>query len=97
MDKPFQRKGAKSNTAVGAEFESIARDHFATTGLTLSPKFSVAIGVRGTKTHNFDLGCSDPKKKKFQEPLRSLGITKPCTGVADRCRIFKSTSLAATR
>ena len=61
MDKPFQRKGGTSNTAVGAAFESAARDHFAAMGLKLEPEFSIAIGVRGTKEHNFDLGCSDPK------------------------------------
>lgn len=61
MDRPFQRKGGKSNTAVGAAFESSAREYFAAKGLNLEPSFSVAIGVRGTKEHNFDLGCADPK------------------------------------
>ena len=57
MDKPFQRKGGKSNTDVGHDFESIAKGFFATIGLALEPRVTVEIGVNGKKPHSFDLGC----------------------------------------
>jgi len=37
MDKPFQRKGAVSNTQVGRDFETIAQQYFAKQGLFLKP------------------------------------------------------------
>ncbi|GEM_PF-3990048 len=35
MDKTFQRKGAKSNTQVGREFERKVKTYFAEQGLSL--------------------------------------------------------------
>ncbi|NQT06107.1 MAG: hypothetical protein HQ575_01055 [Candidatus Omnitrophica bacterium] len=56
MNKPFQRKGAKSNTHVGREFEMKARDFFAKKGLKLERNVSISIGINGKKNHSFDLG-----------------------------------------
>jgi len=61
MDKPFQRRGAKSNTAVGRAFESRARDFFSSLGLELERDAAVEIGVNGKKLHSFDLGCAKRK------------------------------------
>ena len=56
MDKPFQRKGVKSNTQVGKDFEKSAMRFFSTQGLTLQENVSVDIGINGTRAHSFDLG-----------------------------------------
>ena len=56
MDKPFQRKGAKSNTQVGKDFEKSAMKFFSTQGLYLQENVSVDIGINGTRPHSFDLG-----------------------------------------
>ena len=56
MDKPFQRKGADSNTQVGRDFEAKAQAFFAEQGLHLTPGISIEIGINGKKPHNFDLG-----------------------------------------
>ena len=61
MDKPFQRKGAKSNTHVGKEFERKAREYFANHGLSLQEDVSIDIGINGTKAHRFDLGNRDER------------------------------------
>lgn len=61
MDKPFQRKGAKSNTYVGKEFERAAKNFFLTQGLHLENDFLVKIGINGKKPHNFDLGSLNDK------------------------------------
>jgi hypothetical protein len=61
MDKPFQRKGAESNTQVGRDFEAKAQNFFAQQGLHLPPGVALAIGINGRKLHNFDLG--DEQKK----------------------------------
>lgn len=61
MNKPFQRKGAVSNTQVGRDFEDRAQAFFATQGMHLSPGVSVNIGINGSKLHNFDLGCKQEK------------------------------------
>ena len=53
MDRPFQRKGAKSNSEVGRDFE--AKAFFATQQLQLEPGIPIEIGVNGRKPHNFDL------------------------------------------
>ncbi|MCJ7576767.1 MAG: hypothetical protein MUO80_08905 [Dehalococcoidia bacterium] len=65
MDRPFQRKGAISNTHVGREFEIKAREFFARQGIILSPGFVLAIGTNGKRQHKFDLG--DQKKKVIVE------------------------------
>ncbi|MCP4050588.1 MAG: hypothetical protein GY730_07790 [bacterium] len=57
MNKPFQRKGAKSNTQVGKDFEEAAKVFFSNQGLTLQKNIPVDIGLNGKKSHNFDLGC----------------------------------------
>ncbi len=57
MDKPFQRKGSLSNTAVGKDFESKAQAFFADQGVNLRANVSIPIGINGTKLHSFDL-CS---------------------------------------
>jgi len=57
MNKPFQRKGAKSNTQVGKDFEEAAKFFFSNQGLTLQKNIPVDIGLNGKKSHNFDLGC----------------------------------------
>lgn len=65
MDKPFQRKGAESNTQVGRDFEAKAQVFFAQQGLRLTPDMAVEIGINGRKSHNFDLG--DEQKKVIVE------------------------------
>jgi hypothetical protein len=55
-DKPFQRKGARSNTHVGRDFEVLALNFFAEQGLDLKPNVAVNIGINGVKSHIFDLG-----------------------------------------
>jgi hypothetical protein len=61
MDRPFQRKGAESNTQVGHDFEIKAQAFFVQQGLHLTPGMAVEIGINGRKLHNFDLG--DEQKK----------------------------------
>jgi len=61
MDKPFQRKGAKSNTHVRREFELAAKNFFSTQGLSLQKNILVNIGINGTHPHNFDLGDLNEK------------------------------------
>lgn len=61
MDKPLQRKGAKSNTHVGNEFEQSAKEFFTTQGLHLKKKIPISIGINGKKPHNFDLGNLNEK------------------------------------
>jgi hypothetical protein len=56
MDKPFQRKGAESNTQVGRDFEAKAKAFFAQQGLKLTPDITIDIGINGRKPHHFDLG-----------------------------------------
>ena len=65
MDRPFQRKGAQSNTQVGRDFEAKAQAFFAQQGLRLTSGLSLDIGINGRKAHNFDLG--DRKKKVIVE------------------------------
>ena len=65
MDKPFQRKGAESNTQVGRDFEIKAQVFFTQEGLDLTPCMAVEIGINGRKLHNFDLG--DDRKKVIVE------------------------------
>ena len=61
MNKPFQRKGSKSNTHVGSEFEKLACEFFKTRGLLLEKNISVDIGINGKKAHSFDLGNREKK------------------------------------
>ncbi len=68
MDKPFQRKGGKSNSYVGREFERKARAFFANQDLSLEEDVSIEIGINGTKPHSFDLGN---RKKKILVECKS--------------------------
>ena len=61
MDKPFQRKGAKSNAHVGRDFEASIHVCFARRGLPLTPSIAVPIGISGKKSHAFDLGNTNDK------------------------------------
>lgn len=61
MDKPFQRRGAKSNAHVGRDFEIKIQGFFARQGLSLTPTIAVPIGINGTKSHAFDLGNANDK------------------------------------
>jgi len=65
MDKPFQRKGAESNTQVGRDFEARAQVFFAQQGLHLTPGLTVEIGINLRKPHKFDLG--DEREKVIIE------------------------------
>lgn len=56
MDKPYQRKGAKSNAQVGRIFEEKAKEFFNKQGMVLTSKFKLAIGINGVRQHEFDLG-----------------------------------------
>ena len=56
MDKPFQRKGSKSNADVGRDFESKIQKYFAEQKLPLTAGIMVPIGINGKKNHSFDLG-----------------------------------------
>jgi len=61
LDKPFQRKGSKSNAHVGQSFENDARLFFGKQGLILIPHFPIPIGISAKKRHKFDLGNKDQK------------------------------------
>jgi hypothetical protein len=65
MDKPFQRKGAESNTQLGRDFEVKAQNFFAQRGLHLTAGMSLEIGINSRKFHNFDIG--DEQKKVVVE------------------------------
>ena len=61
-DKPFQRKGAKSNAHVGKDFERRAQEFFAGKSLRLVPDLSVSEWInRIKKPHRFDLGNKEKK------------------------------------
>ncbi|GAI26700.1 unnamed protein product, partial [marine sediment metagenome] len=68
MDKPFQRKGAKSNTDVGRVFERKVKAFFANQGLSLEENVPIEIGINGKKPHRFDLGS---RKKKILVECKS--------------------------
>lgn len=61
MDKPFQRKEAKSNTQAGKDFERKTKALFSKQGLILKEDLSIQIGINGKKAHSFDLGNHDKK------------------------------------
>lgn len=56
-----QRVGSVSNSHVGAAFECVAMEYFAKQKVTLTPRFSVDIGLDRKKPHCFDLGANEPK------------------------------------
>jgi hypothetical protein len=55
MDKPFQRKGSKTNTQVGKDFELKVQNFFAKKGMSLSQNIPIPIGITTKKPHTFDL------------------------------------------
>ena len=61
MNKPHQRVGSVSNVHVGADFERVALEFFATKGITLSRNFAIEIGLAKKKQHCFDLGAAKEK------------------------------------
>jgi hypothetical protein len=61
MDKPFQRKGATSNSHVGRDFEASIKAYFARQGLLLTPSTAVPIGISSKKSHAFDLVSTTDK------------------------------------
>ena len=61
MDKPFQRKGSKSNAHVGRDFENAIQSYFEKNNLSLNEHVSVQIGINGKKYHSFDLGNEEKK------------------------------------
>lgn len=61
-NKPFQRIGSESNSQVGNDFELVALQYFAGSGVELQRGHVVEIGVADTKKpHAFDLGCAAKK------------------------------------
>lgn len=56
MDRPHQRKGAKSNAHLGAEFERQAMRYFGGHNLSMQRNFKLSIGLNVKKVHAFDLG-----------------------------------------
>ena len=57
MNRPYQRKGSKSNTDVGNTFKEKVKIFFESQeGITLTRNISVDIGIRSLKPHKFDLG-----------------------------------------
>ena len=56
MDNKFQRKGVKSNSQIGNEFEYKALDYFSSEGIVLEKPYKIEIGIKIKKVHKFDLG-----------------------------------------
>lgn len=57
----YQRVGSISNSDVGRNFESVARDFFRQQDIALARQFSVSVGVESSqKNRSFDLGSDDP-------------------------------------
>ena len=57
MNRPYQRKGSKSNTDVGNTFEEKVKIFFESQeGIKLTRRVAVDIGIRSSKLHKFDLG-----------------------------------------
>lgn len=56
VDNNFQRKGEKSNTQLGNEFEFKALDYFMGEGIVLEKPYKIEIGLKYKKVHKFDLG-----------------------------------------
>jgi hypothetical protein len=59
MDKQFQRKGEKSNTQIGKEFEEKTLEYFRKKGIELKKQYIIEIGLDSKKEHRFDLGNND--------------------------------------
>ena len=62
IQKPFQRIGAESNSQVGRDFELVAKQFFASQGVSLQIGHQVDVGIGAVKKrHSFDLGCAERK------------------------------------
>ena len=61
MNKPYQRKGVSSNTAVGKAFEAKAKAFFSAEGIELQNSIPAKVGINGKKIHKFDLGNDEQK------------------------------------
>jgi len=61
MDKPFQRKGSRSNAHVGRDFEKKLQEYFSKQKLPLFDSVSVPIGISGEKPHFFYFGNAEKK------------------------------------
>ena len=60
--KNFQRPESSSNSRVGSDFESVAKELLDSYGLRLEKDFSLPVGVCSkSKEHRFDLGSLEPK------------------------------------
>jgi len=59
MDKQHQRKGEKSNSQIGKEFETKILESFCKKGIKLEKPYPVEIGLGSKKYHEFDLGNKD--------------------------------------
>jgi len=59
MDKQHQRKGEKSNSQIGKEFEEKALEYFRKKGIELEKQYKIEIGLDSKKIHKFDLGNND--------------------------------------
>lgn len=60
VNRPHQRKGARSNAHVGTEFEGRAQAYLARLGVVTKRGFKVTIGIREPrKEHGFDLGSDE--------------------------------------
>lgn len=56
VNRPFQRKGAKSNTQVGNDFEIVVQQYFESQGLYVDSNVPIDIGINEVKkAHKFDL------------------------------------------
>lgn len=60
-DKPFQRKGGLTNSAVGAAFEKQVQAFFASMEIVLTPNVLIPLGLSSLKDHAYDLGCIDQR------------------------------------
>ena len=71
----FQRKGAKSNTQAGKDFENIIDEFLRKNGIELERQKKLAIGINKKKAHAFDLGNDkilvECKSQLWTETLRS--------------------------
>jgi len=57
-----QRKGGKSNTHVGRDFEEKIKTYFQKQCVSLTPNLSISIGInQKKKPHKFDLGNANKK------------------------------------
>ena len=62
VNNNYQRKGAKSNTQVGRDFEEKAREYLENElGVSFDVTTDIEIGLQDKKEHAFDLVCRETK------------------------------------